>query len=147
MQEQLRNWSGMCYNEEKKHALRGGTEEPMEPKQEPHVERFINQTGAIAEVLSVFYNSLIGRVPKDVALHLTGRMLDSILSRGSIGGMEAKLLADLQRRAMEQQKKQREVTKASAEQTGEPLRKAPEEKPAEAPAEEPKEDTDMPEKA
>lgn len=149
MKEQLRNWSGMCYNEEKKHALWGGTEEPMEPKQEPHVERFINQTGAIAEVLSVFYNSLIGRVPKDVALHLTGRMLDSILSRGSIGGMEAKLLADLQRRAMEQQKKQREVTKASVEQTEEPLRKAPEEKDSgtAAPAEGPKEDTDMPEKA
>ena len=121
----------------------------MEPKQEPHVERFINQTGAIAEVLAVFYNSLIKRVPKDVALHLTGRMLDSILSRGSIGGVEAKLLADLQRRAMEQQKKQREVTKAPAEQPGELLHKAPEEKPAEAeaPAEKPKEDTDMPEKS
>lgn len=115
----------------------------MEPNREPHLERFINQTGAIAEVLAVFYNSLVKRVPKDVALHLTGRMLDSILSRGSVGGAEAKLLADLQRRAMEQQKKQREVTKAPVE----PVGKEPEEKPAaaEAQAEKPKEEPDKPE--
>lgn len=110
----------------------------MEPKREPHVERFINQTGAIAEVLAVFYNSLVTRVPKDVALHLTGRMLDSILSRGSLSGVEAKLLADLQRRALEQQKKQREAPKAKAE----PPETVPEETPV--PAEEPPKEPDKP---
>lgn len=119
----------------------------MEPKQEPHVERFINQTGAVAEVLSVFYNSLIRQVPKDVALHLTERMLDAIMFRGSLGGVEAKFLADLQRRVREQQKKQREVPKAPIAPTENHADKTPEEKDsgASAPAEESKGDAAIPE--
>ena len=116
----------------------------MDPKQEPKAERFVGYIGAVAETVSVFYNSLVRQVPKDVALSLTKHMMDVTMGRGAMGAAETKLLEDIQRRAMEQRKKQQEQPEDSAIR---PERAADAESDPETniPAEQPPETKDMPE--
>lgn len=48
---------------------------------DPKAENVIHNVGAIAETTSIFYNSIVGRVPKDVALALTEHFMDLSMSR------------------------------------------------------------------
>ena len=70
-------------------------------------EKLVQNVGAMAEVTSVFYNSIIKQVPKDVALILTQHFMDITIARPvsmNLGAAAAKA-AEAQRRAMEQKKR------------------------------------------
>ena len=80
-------------------------------------ENVVQNVGAMAEVTSVFYNSIIKQVPKDVALMLTQHFMDITIARpvnvnlsaaaAAAKAMEAQRRAmEAQRRAMEQRKRQ-----------------------------------------
>ncbi len=47
-------------------------------------EHLVQNIGAIAEAVSVFYNSIIKQVPKDVALVLTQHYMDNLMSRRTL---------------------------------------------------------------
>ena len=71
-------------------------------------ENVVQNVGAMAEVTSVFYNSIIKQVPKDVALVLTQHFMDITIARPvnvNLGAAAAAAKAmEAQRRAMEQRK-------------------------------------------
>ncbi len=46
-------------------------------------ENVVQNVGAMAEVTSVFYNSIIKQVPKDVALVLTQHFMDITIARST----------------------------------------------------------------
>lgn len=77
---------------------------------DPKAENVIQNVGAIAEAVSVFYNSMIRQVPKDVALVLTRHFMDlTIQRRDRISALDAKALAIAAaeaRRRTAQQKRQ-----------------------------------------
>ena len=52
-------------------------------------ENVVQNVGAMAEVTSVFYNSIIKQVPKDVALVLTQHFMDITIARGKGHGSPA----------------------------------------------------------
>ncbi len=51
---------------------------------ESKAENIIQNVGAIAETVSVFYNSMAGQVPKDVALILTQHFMNLTIARRSM---------------------------------------------------------------
>lgn len=65
----------------------------------------VQNVGAMAEVTSVFYNSIIKQVPKDVALVLTQHFMDITIARPVNVNLSAAAAAakaiEAQRRAME----------------------------------------------
>ena len=71
-------------------------------------ENVVQNVGAMAEVTSVFYNSIIKQVPKDVALVLTQHFMDITIARPvnvNLGAAAAAAKAmEAQRRAMERRK-------------------------------------------
>lgn len=73
-------------------------------------ENVVQNVGAMAEVTSVFYNSIIKQVPKDVALVLTQHFMDITIARPVNVNLSAAAAAakamEAQRRAMEQRKRQ-----------------------------------------
>lgn len=77
-------------------------------------ENIVQNIGAIAETVSVFYNSISKQVPKDVALVLTQHFMDLTINRPTVNaavlrGSVATALAaaqDAQRRAMEKKKQE-----------------------------------------
>ena len=79
-------------------------------------ENIVQNVGAIAETVSIFYNSIVKQVPKDVALVLTQHFMDLTINRrpvnGSVinGNVAAAIAAvqaqEAKRRAMEQKKRQ-----------------------------------------
>lgn len=73
-------------------------------------ENVVQNVGAIAETTSIFYNSISGRVPKDVALVLTQHFMDLTIARRPAGPNLAAIVAavqaaEAQRKALEQKKK------------------------------------------
>ncbi len=68
-------------------------------------ENVVQNVGAMAEVTSVFYNSIIKQVPKDVALVLTQHFMDITIARPVNVNLSAAAAAakaiEAQRRAME----------------------------------------------
>ena len=72
-------------------------------------ENVVQNVGAMAEVTSVFYNSIIKQVPKDVALMLTQHFMDITIARPvnvNLSAAAAAKAMEAQRRAMEQRKRQ-----------------------------------------
>lgn len=72
-------------------------------------ENVVQNVGAMAEVTSVFYNSIIKQVPKDVALVLTQHFMDITIARPvnvNLSAAAAAKAMEAQRRAMEQRKRQ-----------------------------------------
>ena len=68
-------------------------------------ENVVQNVGAMAEVTSVFYNSIIKQVPKDVALVLTQHFMDITIARPVNVNLGAAAKAmEAQRRAMERRK-------------------------------------------
>ena len=100
---------------------------------EGKAEHIVQNIGAIAETVSVFYNSISKQVPKDVALVLTQHFMDLTINRrpvnaAVVNGNVAAAIAAIQaaeakRKAMEK-KKQAEAQQQ--EQNGE--EEKPEEK-------------------
>lgn len=87
----------------------------MEPKHDPMAERLVGQVGAMAEVVSVFYNSLIRQVPKEVALELTKHMMNLSFPGGQVNGaMNRKALSEV-KQLLERHKKQWEAAQAEQE--------------------------------
>lgn len=88
-------------------------------------ENIVQNVGAIAETVSVFYNSIVKQVPKDVALVLTQHFMDLTINRrpvnaAVINGNVAAAIAAVQaqeakRRAAEQKKRQEQMKKAEEE--------------------------------
>lgn len=105
---------------------------------EGKAEHIVQNVGAIAETVSVFYNSIAKQVPKDVALVLTQHFMDLTINRrpvnaAVINGNVAAAIAAVQaqeakRKAMEKQKQ------AEAQRQPEPPKE--EENQDEKPAEE-----------
>lgn len=54
---------------------------------ESKAESIVKNVGAIAETVSVFYNSISKQVPKDVALVLTQHFMDLTINRRPVGGL------------------------------------------------------------
>ena len=100
---------------------------------EPKAENVVQNIGAIAETISVFYNSIARQVPKDVALVLTQHFMDITISRQpavpspevravALAAAEAHRQAVAQKRrqqkeALEQQKKAEQAKAESAPET------------------------------
>lgn len=81
---------------------------------EPKAENVVQNVGAIAEAISVFYNSIIRQVPKDVALTLTKHFMDLTIARRPITtSPEARAIAlaaaEAQKRMLEQRNKEQET--------------------------------------
>ncbi len=102
---------------------------------EGKAEHIVQNVGAIAETVSVFYNSIAKQVPKDVALVLTQHFMDLTINRrpvnaAVINGNVAAAIAAVQaqeakRRAMEKKKQ------SEAQNQPEPPKKVEPENPAE----------------
>lgn len=114
---------------------------------EPKAENVVQNIGAIAETISVFYNSIARQVPKDVALALTQHFMDITISRQPAGpSPEARavaLAAEVHRQAMAQKRRQQkealEQQKKAEQAKAEAAPEAPPETPP-APAPEPPQD-------
>ena len=103
---------------------------------ESKAENIVQNIGAIAETVSVFYNSIAKQVPKDVALVLTQHFMDLTINRrpvnaaivngnvaaaiAAVQANEAKRRAAQQKRQQEQQKKAEEAPKPEQPQEKEP---------------------------
>lgn len=86
-------------------------------------ENVIRNVGAVAEATSVFYNSIAGRVPKDVALVLSQHFMDLIFTRSSPNIATA--IAALQALEAQRKKKQEEISPQAPRDSGEEPPQAP----------------------
>ena len=71
-------------------------------------ENVVQNVGAMAEVTSVFYNSIVRQVPKDVALVLTQHFMDITIARPvniNLSASAAAKAAQAQKQAMEAQRR------------------------------------------
>ncbi len=94
---------------------------------EHNADNIVQNVGAIAETVSIFYNSIARQVPKDVALVLTRHFMDLTINRrpvnaAVINGNVAAAVAVVQaqeakRRAMEQKKQLEKNREKAAGQT------------------------------
>ncbi len=76
---------------------------------EKNAENLVQNVGAIAETVSVFYNSIVKQVSKDAALILTQHFMDiTIACRTATPAQlaQAAALAEAQRRAAERRRQQ-----------------------------------------
>ena len=101
---------------------------------DPKAENVIQNIGAIAESVSVFYNSIARQVPKDVALVLTRHFMDLTIGKRGLSP-EARIAiqtiaTQAQRRAAEERKKQAEQKAQEASDSGESKPPQPREEPA-----------------
>lgn len=61
---------------------------------EPKAEHIVQNVGAIAEAISIYYNSMARQVPKDVALELTKHFMSLTISRRPMAmTLDPKLMA------------------------------------------------------
>lgn len=109
---------------------------------ESKAENVVQNIGAIAETVSVFYNSIVKQVPRDVALILTQHFMDITIARRSVTPAQlaqAAALAEARRKGLEKKRQ----TQTSDSRGANPQ----EMKHREAPAEMPERDvqaTEMP---
>lgn len=103
---------------------------------ESKAENLVQNIGAVAETISIFYNSIARQVPKDVALALTEHFMDITISRQPAAKLspEARAVAlaaaEAQRRALTQKLRQEQEARAQQE-------KQDQQKPQETPETEP----------
>ncbi len=77
---------------------------------ESKAENVVQNIGAIAETVSIFYNSVAKQVPRDVAIILTQHFMDITIARRTVTPEQlakAAALAEVRRKELEK-KKQRE---------------------------------------
>ena len=90
-------------------------------------ENVVQNVGAMAEVTSVFYNSIIKQVPKDVALVLTQHFMDITIARQVNVNLSAAAAAakamEAQRRAMERKRQEKETPQEPPKGEAEPPKK------------------------
>lgn len=89
-------------------------------------ENVVQNIGAIAESISIFYNSMARQVPKDVALVLTQHFMDLTIAKRGLSP-EARMAiqtiaTQAQRRAAEERKKRAEQAKSQPQQEDQPQR-------------------------
>lgn len=106
---------------------------------ESKAENIVQNIGAIAETVSIFYNSISKQVPKDVALVLTQHFMDLtinhrpatgvVLSKNVASAIAAAQAAEAKRRA--EQKKQQEAQEKAKEKEAEPQTQQTPEEPQE----------------
>lgn len=88
---------------------------------EKSAENVVQNVGAIAETVSIFYNSIVRQVPKDVALVLTQHFMDLTIARKPVPGnvaaaaVAAAQAAEARRRALEQQKQTQQAQQTPQE--------------------------------
>ncbi len=87
-------------------------------------DNIVQNVGAIAETVSIFYNSIAKQVPKDVAIVLTRHFMDLTINRrpvnaavinGNVAAAIAAVQAQEQKRRAAERKKQEEMQKAQEE--------------------------------
>ena len=89
-------------------------------------ENVVQNVGAMAEVTSVFYNSIIKQVPKDVALVLTQHFMDITIARPvnvNLSAAAAAKAIEAQRRAMERKRQEKETPQEPPKGEAEPPKK------------------------
>ncbi len=105
---------------------------------DPNAENVIQNVGAIAETASIFYNSISGRVPKDVALVLTQHFMELSMARKPSPNLAAILAAvqaaEARRRAEQQKQPQEQNSRSSA---ADPPKPEPPQSPPVSPGETP----------
>lgn len=91
---------------------------------DPKAENVIHNVGAIAETTSIFYNSISGRVPKDVALALTQHFMDLSMSRKPTPNaaviLQALRAAEAYRHRQEKQSQTPEQSQTQTPQSADP---------------------------
>jgi len=89
---------------------------------EPKAEKVVQNIGAVAETISVFYNSIARQVPKDVAVELTKHFMSLTISRTTVHGNPAMAAAALeaQKRILEQRRRQQEAANGGASAANKP---------------------------
>ncbi len=86
---------------------------------ESKAENVVKNIGAIAEATSIFYNTIVKQVPKDVALVLTQHFMDVTIARRNLTPAQiaqAAAIAEARRREMEKRQQENETPE---KQTGE----------------------------
>lgn len=87
-------------------------------------DNIVQNVGAIAETVSIFYNSIAKQVPKDVAIVLTRHFMDLTINRrpvnaavinGNVAAAIAAVQAQEQKRRAAEQKKRQEMMQAEEE--------------------------------
>lgn len=105
---------------------------------ESKAEHIVQNVGAIAETVSVFYNSISKQVPKDVALVLTRHFMDLTINRQPVNGVvlnknvaaaiAAAQAAEAKRRAQQQEQQKNRQQQTNLEASEEPPEPSGEEK-------------------
>ena len=72
---------------------------------EKKAEHIVQNIGAIAETTSIFYNTIIKQVPRDVALILTQHFMDITIARRPVSGNTAAAAAQAAARAAEERRR------------------------------------------
>jgi hypothetical protein len=110
--------------------ISAGTPAEKEDTMESNAENVVQNIGAMAESISVFYNSLARQVPKDVALVLTKHFMDLTINRRSVpvpAELKAAIAAALEaQKRTAQQKKPPEQPQSSPQEPPENNSKNPE---------------------
>ena len=86
---------------------------------ESKAENVVQNIGAIAETVSIIYNSIAKQVPKDVAILLTQHFMDLTIARRSVTPAQlaqAAALAEAKRRELEKKRRQKPVAAEEGEQ-------------------------------
>ena len=72
---------------------------------ESRAENVVKNIGAVAEATSIFYNTIVKQVPKDVALILTQHFMDVTIARRNMTPAQiAQAVAEARRREQEKQR-------------------------------------------
>ena len=88
---------------------------------ESKAENVVKNIGAIAEATSIFYNTIVKQVPKDVALVLTRHFMDVTIARRNLTPAQiAQAAAAAEARRRELEKRQQEQTEEPTQETGSP---------------------------
>lgn len=97
---------------------------------ERKAENVVQNIGAVAETVSIFYNSIVKQVPKDVALILTQHFMDLTITRRPTGNVNAAAIAaaiqaaEAQKRAHQQPSASRKTPPDVPEKPAEPKNQA-----------------------
>ena len=87
---------------------------------ESKAENVVKNIGAIAEATSIFYNTIVKQVPKDVALALTQHFMDVTITRRNLSPAQiAQVAAAAEARRRELEKRQQEDPESPEEKTAE----------------------------
>lgn len=86
---------------------------------ESRAENVVQNIGAIAETVSIFYNSVAKQVPRDVAIILTQHFMDITIARRTVTPEQlAKAAALAEARRKELEKKKQQESRNNGTETG-----------------------------